>query len=367
MQKKELLKRLKEAFVKHINADGEIIQKYSKNAQNLNRILLYFNSILDDVQTKFQKDVSEKRRAAIARGTKVSREESLEFESAEIIQKELSTFKSEAENKVNEYTQNKSRITDLASRMENTVLLIFKGIGDGEDESFVSLNAGAFMMGEEQGSRDAMPAHSVTLNPFAIKTTLVTQKDWVNVMGDKNPSFFKGDNLPVENVSYIDCALFCNKLSEKQKLTPCYQIKGDVVKCDFSANGYRLPTEAEWEFAARAGENNDSDFSLEDVAWYKENSSNSTQPVSMKKANSFGLYDMLGNVAEWCNDFYEPKYYSKDDDWDNPIGPISGEERVIRGGSYNSSERMCSITYRNCLDLLEHNKYTGFRIVTKGK
>ena len=163
-------------------------------------------------------------------------------------------------------------------------------------------------------------------------------------MGD-NPSRFKGENRPVEQVSWVDCVEFCNKLSRKEGLTPAYKIDGETVIWNKKANGYRLPTEAEWEYAARGGQKSrgytyaGSD-NLHEVGWYNRNSSDETNPVGRKKANELGIYDMSGNVWEWCWDWYGGKYY-RQSPGRNPAGPSSGSDRVLRGGDQINYARDC--------------------------
>ena len=161
------------------------------------------------------------------------------------------------------------------------------------------------------------PTHQVTLSSYAIGETEVTQALWQAVMGN-NPSNFKGDDLPVENVSWYDCQTFINKLN------------------NLTGQRFRLPTEAEWEFAARGGNrSNHTQYSgssrLDDVAWYAGNSGNETHPVKTKRANELGIYDMTGNVWEWCQD-WDGSYSSSSQS--NPTGPDSGSGRVSRGGSW---------------------------------
>ena len=209
---------------------------------------------------------------------------------------------------------------------------------------------GTFTMGAtpEQGS-DAWdrekPAHSVTLDGYSIGETEVTQALWTAVMGS-NPSLHKGDGYPVECVSWLDCQDFIKKMNS------------------LTGRTFRLPTEAEWEFAARggtlsrgykyAGSDN-----LSDVAWYDGNSGNHTNAVKTKFPNELGLYDMSGNVWEWCNDWCSGYTASSQT---NPMGPSSGSRRVYRGGSYVGSARSCRVSYRGCHGPSDSGYHLGLRL-----
>ena len=177
---------------------------------------------------------------------------------------------------------------------------------------------------------DEKPTHSVTLSSYYIAETEVTQALWQAIMGN-NPSNFKDNsNNPVECVSYDDCKEFISKLNA------------------LTNKQFRLPTESEWEFAARGG-NKSRDYkysgsdNLDDVAWYGNNSGNRTHPVKTKAPNELGLYDMTGNVWEWCNDWYG-NYPSSAQT--NPQGPNSGADRVLRGGSWDDDARNCRSSCR---------------------
>ena len=202
---------------------------------------------------------------------------------------------------------------------------------NGVEFKMIKVEGGTFSMGatSEQGSDaydDEKPVHSVTLSDYYIGETEVTQELWEAVMGS-NPSEFKGNNLsfftgnnqrPVESVSWNDCQEFIKKLNQ------------------LTGKEFRLPTEAEWEYAARGGKYSrgykySGSNNADEVAWYDSNSGSKTHPVKTKKDNELGLYDMSGNVWEWCNDWYgDYQSYSQT----NPTGPSRGERRVLRGGSW---------------------------------
>lgn len=204
--------------------------------------------------------------------------------------------------------------------------------------NMVYVSGGTFTMGatSEQGSEanyesyDEKPTHRVTLSSFYIGKYEVTQAEWKAVMGS-NPSYFKGDNLPVENVSWNDCQEFIRKL------------------ISLTGKNFRLPTEAEWEFAARGGKNSrgykySGSNDIGSVAWYYSNSGSKTHPVGQKSPNELGLYDMSGNVWEWCQD-WNGDYPSSVQT--NPTGPISGSYRVCRGGSWDYNAGGCRVSFRN--------------------
>jgi len=230
----------------------------------------------------------------------------------------------------------------------------------------VYVEGGSFQMGSNDGEIDEKPVHRVAVSSFYIGKYEVTQKQWQAVMGN-NPSNWKGDNLPVEQVNWYDCVEFCNKLSRKEGLTPCYSGSGSSITCDWTANGYRLPTEAEWEFSARGGNQSKGDTysgsnTVGDVAWYGSNSGGKTHPVGQKQANEQGIYDMSGNVWEWCWDWYDSSYYGKSPAA-SPKGADGGSSRLLRGGSWNDNDRDCRVANR--LDLSPGSRYgsLGLRIV----
>ena len=211
----------------------------------------------------------------------------------------------------------------------------------------VPIPSGQFVMGSDGDSIDTKPAHPVTLNGFLMDRYEITQEVYQRVMGT-NPSRRKNPRNPVEQVTWSAAARFCNARSVQEGLKPCYDTNSWT--CDFSANGYRLPTEAEWEYACRCGQATPAATNpgqLRSVAWFDANSNSTPHPVGQRKPNEWGLYDMLGNVWEWCNDFYGVKYYRTSPP-DNPRGPTTGEKRVLRGGAWSSTAEACSPSARNC-------------------
>jgi len=237
--------------------------------------------------------------------------------------------------------------------------------------NMVFVPGGTFTMGNiwSGGDSDEKPAHKVELDSFYIGKYEVTQKQYETVMGNvKNwPSNFGvGDSYPAYYVSWIEAVEFCNKLSEIEGLTSCYAIDGIEVRCDFNANGYRLPTEAEWEYAARGGGRTDrkwsgtnSTNSMGNYAWYNSNSDFLINSVGAKKPNDLGIYDMSGNVWEWCWDWYGG--YSSSEQT-NPSGSSSGTVRVRRGGSYYISSNACRTANRS-YDNPSDREFLGFRVV----
>jgi formylglycine-generating enzyme required for sulfatase activity len=212
----------------------------------------------------------------------------------------------------------------------------------------VLVPAGEFTMGDEQGEGDEQPAHRVRLNAFYMDVTEVTQASFQAMMG-RNPAKFTAPDKPVERISWHAAIQYCNMRSRRDGLQPCYDLK--TMLCNFAADGYRLPTEAEWEYACRAGTTTRWSFGgdanqLKDHAWYKPNAAKKTHPVKTKRPNPWGLYDMHGNVAEWCQDFYA-EGYGEGDSVQDPRGPAAGEDRVLRGGSWSVDEDRCRSSARD--------------------
>jgi formylglycine-generating enzyme required for sulfatase activity len=232
----------------------------------------------------------------------------------------------------------------------------------------VRINGGTFTMGSpaNEANRDSDEVqHQVTVSSFFMGKYPVTQKEYQEIMGT-NPSNFKGDNLPVEMVSWFDAVEYCNKRSQREGLSLAYTISGSgdsrTVTWNRNANGYRLPTEAEWEYACRAGTRtayNTGAAISDSTGWYSANSGNATHPVGQKPANAWGLYDMHGNVYEWCWDL-SGKYSSGAQT--DPVGASSGGIRVLRGGSYFSSARLCRSAYRGSDYPFRRANIYGFRL-----
>jgi formylglycine-generating enzyme required for sulfatase activity len=219
---------------------------------------------------------------------------------------------------------------------------------------FVLIPAGSFSMGADKnfdpaGDDDETPQHRVTISkPFYLGKYEVTQGQWTAVMGS-NPSEFKGRSNPVEQVSWDDVQVFIQRLNRQE-----------------GHNRYRLPTEAEWEYAARAGTSSAYSFgdgadSLGRYAWYGNNSGVETHPVGQKQPNAWGLYDMHGNVWEWVQDWYGERYYSNASGTD-PKGPSSGSIRVLRGGSWFDDAEYCRSAFRGSFTPDDRGNDIGFRL-----
>ncbi|MBQ9494731.1 MAG: formylglycine-generating enzyme family protein, partial [Treponema sp.] len=258
--------------------------------------------------------------------------------------------------------------------------------------NWVRISGCTFNMGSSDSNAysDENNVHAVTLSSYLICDHEVTQAEWEAVFSGAPPSNFDGssgkeaatgeaqENRPVENVNWYMAIAYCNKLSIKEGLTPCYGVKDssdneidwtdlvfddiptssndkwNAATCNFSANGYRLPTEAEWECAARGGIADTSnrvwagtatESELAEYAWYTINSDNKTHEEKKKPANGYGLYDMSGNVLEWCWDWYGDTYSASAES--DPTGPSSGSARVLRGGSWRDNAQYCAVSSRD--------------------
>ena len=219
--------------------------------------------------------------------------------------------------------------------------------------------AGNFDMGSEEfGFLNEQPIHNVVLTKsIYVSVFEIEQRLYFAVMGE-NPSTIKYNNYPVYDVKWFDAIQFCNKLSELDELNPAYIIiDSSYISFDTTANGWRLPTEAEWEYFADLKISNETE--LLQYAWFANNSSLNPHSVGLLQPNKYGLYDVLGNVWEWCWDWYREDYYSVSPIV-NPVGPINGTERAIRGGSCDDGKIVVRKEYRTTI---KNNTKTGFRIV----
>jgi len=215
----------------------------------------------------------------------------------------------------------------------------------GVNFKMIKVEGGTFQMGSNDGVPDERPVHGVTLSSYYIGQTEVTQELWQAVMGS-NPSASKRLVKPVEHVSWEECQTFISKLNQ------------------LTGQKFRLPTEAEWEYAARGGKQSkgykySGSNTLADVAWYRDNSSSKTHPVATKLPNELGLYDMSGNVWEWCQD-RKGSYSSSSQT--NPTGPTSGSDRVYRGGSWFNDARGCRVSCRTSYTPSGKLNNLGFRL-----
>ncbi len=289
------------------------------------------------------------------------------------------------------------------------------GGGGSSSIEMALIPSGSFDMGNHydgEGEDRERPIHNVVLNSFYAGNYEIKQSEWEDIMGS-NPAAFEGENRPVERVSWYAILVFCNKLSMKDGYNPCYTINGssnpddwgnipnsdnqawNAVICDFNATGYRLPTEAEWEYAARGGisgkrfprgetishEDNADEQATYNSYWVGNDPSEvydhtlssgtnpnyeNTAPVGSFWANGYGLCDMSGNVYELCWDLFDPNYYSSSPA-NNPTGPGSGAYRVMRGGSWGFSATHCRVSYRNAYAPKDGEFNVGFRVVRTAK
>jgi formylglycine-generating enzyme required for sulfatase activity len=240
----------------------------------------------------------------------------------------------------------------------------------------VALPGGGFLMGNDGGNADEAPAHKVKVSAFLIDKFEVTHEMFAKAQLP-NPSHWQDNpKKPVERVRWRDAKQYCNERSLLEKLKPCYNEKTPDFDCDYIANGYRLPTEAEWEYACRAGTDAPYDFGpadkLRQFSWFADNATDKTHAVGEKKPNRWGIFDLYGNVSEWCEDVYSPTYYKESPPLDprGPPNPGKDVKRVMRGGSWKASADMCRATLRQGertgdSDACFFTDYCGFRCVRR--
>lgn len=240
----------------------------------------------------------------------------------------------------------------------------------------VSLPGGEFMMGSTQGNPDEAPPHKVRVSAFLVDQFEVTHEQFAKAQLPNPSRWQDSPKKPVERVRWRDAKQYCNERSLLEGLKPCYNEKTLDWDCDYSASGYRLPTEAEWEHACRAGTDGPYDFGSADKlrqhGWFKENAEQKTHPAGQKRPNRWGLYDLYGNVSEWCEDVYSPTYYKESPAFDPHGPPNTGKDvrRVIRGGSWKSGADLCRTTARQGektgdSDACFSTDYCGFRCVRR--
>ena len=256
-----------------------------------------------------------------------------------------------------------------------------------EQAGFVYVQGGIFKMGDHfnEGNSNELPLHFVEVSDFYMGATEVTQAEWSAYMPAENwSSYGTGDTYPAYYVSWYEIMVYCNKRSIAEGITPCYTISSstnpdtwgtvptstnttwNAAICNWSANGYRLPTEAEWEYASRGGIHNADNYhysgsdTIDDVAWYDGNNSQyGSKPVGTKAANQLGLYDMSGNLFEWCWDWYGSYTI---DSVTNPYGPTTGSGRVLRGGYWYGLADYCRVAFRNFCNPSLSTYNFGFRV-----
>lgn len=220
----------------------------------------------------------------------------------------------------------------------------------------IVVQGGSFVMGDDAGDKDEKPAHPVTVKTFNIaktETTVAQWREYCQATGRRMPEapwFGQQDEHPVVNVSWDNAVAYCSWLTEK------------------TGKHFRLPTEAEWEFAARGGLKSRGYIysgakTPDSVAWFASKSKG-TMPVARKLPNELGIYDMTGNVWEWCADWYDAGYYTRSGK-ENPTGPSTGMFYILRGGSWDLGPRNNRITYRNALSPTSRNHNKGFRVVSQ--
>jgi sulfatase modifying factor 1 len=240
----------------------------------------------------------------------------------------------------------------------------------------ISVPSGSFTMGTADGNPEEGPPHSVTVSPFLMDKFEVTHEMFAKAQLPDPSHWQDNPKGPVERVRWRDAKAYCDERSRMEGLKPCYNEKTAEWDCDYSADGYRLPTEAEWEYAARAGTQDAYDFGAPDklrqYAWFADNADHQTHAVGTKKPNAWGLSDMDGNVSEWCEDVYSPTYYkvSPATDPTGPPNPGKDVKRVMRGGSWRSSADACRVTFRQGqrtgnTDACFATDYCGFRCVRR--
>lgn len=346
-----MVKRASDIYHKDIRSLLTDSQKYDMRVQNLTNTEIHLtgkgSTLLHDAQELFMEIV-------YAIPVVITIEQKIAYK-VSVVDRPKSIFKSELSHQEIRFRYEKKEIFNPSKRKITKQIydLVFPF-------DCLYIEGGTFNMGSNEGDRDEKPVHQVSVSFFYLGKYLVTQKEWQDVMGS-NPSRWKGNDLPVEKVSWNDAVDYCNKRSIKEGLKPCYSGSEENPDCDWKANGYRLPTEAEWEYAARGGNKskgykysgaNDIDV----VAWYDGNSGGGTHVVGSKDPNELGIFDMSGDVWEWCWDWYSSSPSS------NPNGTASGSGRVVRGGDWNADASDCRVANRFFNSPISSSGHLGFRL-----
>ncbi len=270
-------------------------------------------------------------------------------------------------------------LSDLITQYQDRILVRDQHCVKGINFHMIKCPKGAFWMGYDLGEEDEKPKHQVILNQsFWVGETQVTQALWNQVMGWNHSHFQESMNLPVENITWYDCLKFCNLLSILQNFEPCFILNnlekdGDhITRADVEwkkeANGYRLPTEAEWEYIAKANQETyyGGSNQIDEVAWYQNNANGQTHEVKGKKANRWSLFDLSGNVKEWCMDEYDEDIYLKRSH-ECQINPVLWRnqpiENVLRGGSYLNDEELCLLRHRDSVPPCYLSAHLGLRLL----
>jgi len=241
----------------------------------------------------------------------------------------------------------------------------------------IKVEGSKFFMGSDDGDGsadiDEQKKHEVTVSNFEISKFEVTVWEWKQFVKSKGlkmpkaPKWGWKDKYPMNNITWEEAIAYCNWLSKKEGLTQAYGKNGPFYTCNFQANGYRLPTEAEWEFAAKGGKSSkgykySGSNTLDEIAWHKGNSNGTPHAVGSKLQNELGIYDMSGNVWEWCWDWYNKDYY-KIENSNNPKGPENGEKKSVRGGSWDSQPNYIRPANRISTAPEKTHEFYGFRLV----
>jgi formylglycine-generating enzyme required for sulfatase activity len=262
------------------------------------------------------------------------------------------------------------KVNDEFIFCDEEIMEFTAGVDPSNQLDMLNVQGVSFEMGDyfNEGEDNELPAHQVNLSSFSIAPTEITQIEYSSVVGG-NPSFFVNPNLSVGDISWFDAITYCNLKSEACGFHPCYDL--ETGECNDWSNGYRLPYEAEWEYAARGGEYwadslrysgcNEID-SLFQYAWYYNSSGLFPHTVAMRQPNQLEIYDMSGNVMEWCNDWYDDDYYALSP-IGNPEGPENGTEKVCKGGCYNYSDYQCRVAFRGHFEPTMDIYWMGFRVV----